>query len=290
MGRWTWITFRGKQNTHTTIISAYRPVKSGAPGSVEAQQLRYLREQDNLYDDPLTAYDNNLVNIIQQKRDLGHKIFLIGDFNVRQDSVKNFNTKLEELGTREVLVKKYLQDGEPSPATFSGGPWKINGAWAMDDLHILQGGHSDITDTTGGDHPWIWADIAEDSLSGGNIDPFTKPVARRLSCKVVAVRERFQSLLESEYNRHNLQQKLETIMEEGQEEYAQQGEVSKQTCKKYEKLAEVSENAIKYADTHCKKSAQAKYLFHIGLKSCKEVLFCGKRSYFTNCALNATTA
>ena len=42
MGRWTWITFRGKHNTHTTIISVYCPVKSGAPGSVEAKQLQFL--------------------------------------------------------------------------------------------------------------------------------------------------------------------------------------------------------------------------------------------------------
>ena len=258
MGRWTWITFRGKHNTHTTIISAYRPVKSGAPGSVEAQQLRYLREHDNLYDDPLTAYDNDMMNLIKQKRDLGHKIFLIGDFNIRQDSVNEFTAQLEDLGLKEVLVEKYLQDKEIAPATFSGGRWKIDGVWATDDLHILQGGHSDITDTAGGDHPWIWADVTEESFLGGNIDPFTKPVARRLSCKTVASCERYQSLLESEYNRHSLKQKLQTIMEEGQEEYSQHGEVSKKICDEYEKLAAVSENAIKYADTHCKKVRSGK--------------------------------
>ena len=144
---------------------------------MEAQQLQYLQEHDNLYDDPLTAYDSDLVQIIQQNRELGHKVFLIGDFNVRQDSINKFTTKLEELWMREVLVEKYLQEGESAPGTFSGGQWKIDGAWATDDLHILQGGHSDMMDTAGGDHPWIWADIAEECLLGGRIDPFTKPVS-----------------------------------------------------------------------------------------------------------------
>ena len=85
------------------------------------------------------------------------------------------------------------------------------------------------------------------------MDPFTKPVSQRLSCKKVAVRERFQSLLESEYCRHNLQYKLKTILEEGDKKYAQQGDISKETCVKYEKLVELSDNSIKYADTHCKK-------------------------------------
>ena len=123
----------------------------------------------------------------------------------------------------------------------------------MDDLQSLQGGHSDITDTTEGDHPWIWADITEESFFGGQIDPFTKPVSRRLSCKTVAVHKRFQSLLESEYCRHNLQSKLENILEEGQKENKQNGDISKETCVKYKKLAELLENSIKYADTNCKK-------------------------------------
>ena len=172
---------------------------------------------------------------------------------MRQDSMNEFTTKLEDLGIRKVLVEKYLQAGETAPATFSGGKWKIDGAWATDDLHILQGSHSNIIDTAGRDHPWIWADITEESLLGDQMDPFTKPVSQRLSCKTVPVHKRFQSLLESEYCRHNLQDKLETILEGGQKEYEQQGNISKETCIKYEKLVELLENSIKYADTHCKK-------------------------------------
>ena len=128
--------------------------------------MQYLREHDNLYDDPLTAYNRDLVNIIRQKWDLGHKIFLIGDFNVRQDTINKFTSKLAALGMREVLLEKYLQDGEIASPTYSGGGWKIDGVWATDDLQILQGGHSNITYSAGGDHPWIWADTMVESLLG----------------------------------------------------------------------------------------------------------------------------
>ena len=50
-------------------------------------------------------------------------------------------------------------------------------------------------------------------------------------------------------------------MEDGQQEYNEHGKVSESFREKYEKLATISENAIKYVDTHCKKVRSGKVPF-----------------------------
>ena len=68
MGRWTWLTLRGKKGVHMTIITAYRPCQSKHEGAVEMQQLRYLREKHIGSDkDPLQRYDEDLKALLKRK-------------------------------------------------------------------------------------------------------------------------------------------------------------------------------------------------------------------------------
>ena len=100
MGRWTWATIRGKQESHTTIISAYCPVPSGNTGSVKTQQLRYMRANNIRNIDPIQKYDKDLKNLIQEKWLKGHKILLMGDFNAPLDEENIFTSMLHDLGLR----------------------------------------------------------------------------------------------------------------------------------------------------------------------------------------------
>ena len=67
MGRWTWATLRGRNQLSTTIISTYRPVQSSNAGSVETQQLRYMRTHEILNIDPIQKYNQDLKKLIQEK-------------------------------------------------------------------------------------------------------------------------------------------------------------------------------------------------------------------------------
>ena len=98
MGRWTWATIRGKHESNTMIISAYRPVPSGNAGLVKAQQLQYMRTKNIMNIDPIQKYDQDLKELIQEKLLNGHKIILMGDFNIPLDETNTLTDMLKDLG------------------------------------------------------------------------------------------------------------------------------------------------------------------------------------------------
>ena len=116
---------------------------------------------------------------------------------------------------------------------------------------MVQGGHDKIS--LSGDHCWIWGDFTVKSLLGGKIDPFTKPLARKLSCKIPRVKEKYQALLKAELQRHSLDTKIDEMLKKGVEEFGNNKLTVKKYKNIYDKLNKQVEDAIKYADRPCKK-------------------------------------
>jgi len=203
MGRWTWVTLRGKRGIKTTIISTYRPCKSANEQSVEMQQLQFLRNKGDITD-PHDRFDNDLKSLIEEKLDNEHKIILLGDFNVPITKSNKFTTMLKDLGLQEVITKKYQP--EEGRSTYKHGNTIIDGIWTTDNIELVQGGYEDIFSPSG-DHCWVWADFSLTSILGGKLDPFTKQISRKLTCKVPRVKEKYQTILEKEYSRHNLKER-----------------------------------------------------------------------------------
>ena len=110
MGQWTWTTLRGKKGIKMTIISAHRPCKSDNDQSVEMQQLKYLRNKE-ITTDPHACFDTDLQNLIESKIKEGHKIVLMGDFNVPMNKTNHFTSMLLDLGLQEVITTKYHPEG-----------------------------------------------------------------------------------------------------------------------------------------------------------------------------------
>ena len=257
MGRWTWTTLRGKQGTKTTIISAYRPCKSANDQLVEMQHLQYLR-RNRIGEDPLTCFDRDLRNLITSRIEDGHKIILMGDFNVPMNEENTFTNMLRDIGLNEIITQKY--NPEKGRTTYKYGSSIIDGIWTTDNLDLVQGGYEDILSHSS-DHCWVWADFSIESVLGHNLDPFTKPISRKLNCKLPRVKEKFQKVLDHEYDRHKLQQRIETYIEKHTNEYKQTGEITPAMKQEYDKLLQISENAIKYADKKCKKARTGKVPF-----------------------------
>ena len=250
MGRWTWTTLRGKRGIKTTIISAYRPCKSSNDQSVETQQLQYLRNTGDITD-PHTKFDDDLQQLITDKLNEEHRIILMGDFNVPVNRKNKFTDMLKNLGLREILTDKYKPEHDRS--TYKHGSTIIDGIWATDNIELVQGGYEDLLSPSG-DHCWIWADLSIDSILGNKLDPFTKPITRKVNCKVPRVKEKFQQVLEQEYTRHRLHERLESYIEKYTAEYAKTGILTEEMKYEYDKLHQLSENSIKHADKNCKKA------------------------------------
>jgi hypothetical protein len=81
MGRWSSIQLRGKNNTSIRLIAAYRCVKNiNGPLSVWNQQ-RFILDSINRDEDPIHAFDHDLINSIKTWIELGDQIILGIDVN-----------------------------------------------------------------------------------------------------------------------------------------------------------------------------------------------------------------
>jgi hypothetical protein len=66
MGRWTSVKLQGKDQISVRFISAYRCIKNiHGPMSVWNQQ-RFILDSNNRTDDPLEAFDQDLINNIKK--------------------------------------------------------------------------------------------------------------------------------------------------------------------------------------------------------------------------------
>jgi hypothetical protein len=81
MGRWSLIQLSGKNQTSICLITAYRCVKNiHGPLSTWNQQRFILDSQDRT-DDPITAFDTELINSIKKWLSLGDQVILGIDVN-----------------------------------------------------------------------------------------------------------------------------------------------------------------------------------------------------------------
>ena len=94
---------------------------------------------------------------------------------------------LQDLGLQEAILEKYVPEGQRAPPTFKYGTKKIDGIWITDDIEVIKGGHEDLL-SPGGDNCWVWIDVTCNSLLGGPTDPFTKPITKKLTCKIPRVK------------------------------------------------------------------------------------------------------
>ena len=121
-----------------------------------------------------------------------------------------------------MIIEKYLPEGQRAPPTFRYITKKIDGVWVTDNIDVFKGVHKDLL-SPGGNHCWVWIDVTCDSLLEGPMDPFTKPRTKKLTCKIPRVREKFQHLLDQEYKRHKLVEKLAALLEKGKKCIQEEG-------------------------------------------------------------------
>ena len=98
LGRWSYITFKGKNNVTTTIFTCYCPCRSSSLGSAFVQQMLYMAiHKDTLPDIacPRQLFGYDLKIEIDRKQELGHNILVLGDFN---SHYSNLYTWLRDLG------------------------------------------------------------------------------------------------------------------------------------------------------------------------------------------------
>jgi hypothetical protein len=127
LGRWNYITLRGKHETYMTIISVYRPSKQQETFLRQTAYTAKRRKTIQLDDNPDSIWFSDLRLLITKKLELGHELVIAGDFN---DNLNNETSQtcrfMNELGLREIMNER-LGSGPP---TYIRGSTKIDGIFA----------------------------------------------------------------------------------------------------------------------------------------------------------------
>ena len=172
LGRWVWHTLEGHEDTKTAVIQIYRPVQNETDnGSTYMQQRVASGEVD-----PLTIFDQDLLELIDEFLEQRFQIILMGDFNTKLNASGDLETKLHDRGIQDVIQQRY--PGQ-APGTHKRGTKPIDGIFASETLDIGKGGYDGGMDEIS-DHRILWADFTLDSMLGVQRGDLVKPKAKKL--------------------------------------------------------------------------------------------------------------
>ena len=185
LGRWTWITVKGKHNSQTTIITAYRPSNQQVTSQNQLGTLRKIHTAKQ----PEDFWEDDLSSLILSKKEFGG-VIVLGDFNDDLNkSDGKVNTFFRHLDMRELLNEKY---GE-GPATHSFGTTKIDGIYGTNNIVIRQGGYGGMG-LSPSDHLYPWVDVAASDIVGQERDDRPPPVLRKATSKIPSVKQSFNKV------------------------------------------------------------------------------------------------
>jgi hypothetical protein len=250
MGRWNWITVKGKKDTTTTIISIYKPNKNQR---TYERQLAKMRRIGITTMSAEQCWYEDLRLLIEWKKRENHDIIVGGDFNddlnKRKGKVKEY---MKTMGLTEALTERY---GE-GPATHNRGSTTIDGVFTTQRLNILQGGYVSEFESPG-DHRFLWIDLKQNDIVGEAMDSRTPAVMRRATTKIPSVKESFRNKYEAKIEEYGLHKKMNKVYD-----YAiQHQDLDEEHQNLYEQIEEQVRRSVKYADKRCRKVRRGKVPF-----------------------------
>ena len=242
MGRWNWVTVKGKLNQKTTFISIYKPQKTQR---TYERQLAKLRDEGELLKDAEQCWYEDLKRLVEEKNTEGNKVIIGGDFNDDLNRRKGkINKFMKKLGLKEAMMNRY----GAGPATHNRGSTTIDGIYIPKGMEIVQGGYISEKDSPG-DHRFIWIDLTKSDVVGEEMDQRTPAVMRRATTKIPSAKAKFQALYEEKIEQYGLHKKMEKVYTFA----TRNNSLDKPHQELYEHIERQTKKAVKYADRRCRK-------------------------------------
>ena len=238
LGRWSFITILGRNNSLLTIITGYRCVKKQTEKtagfmSTYMQQERILKQR-GITSSPQTSFINDLENFIKAKINEGHEILLALDANEQWD---DNNSAIRDMAIR---LNLYNIAKERHP---EGVPPSYVRANCNSRIDLLLGSEKVVNATMAygmaieglehlGDHRAQFVDInVKDLLELTSLD-VGSPTSRRLRSKDPKCVESYCKKVHSNFKHHKVYERLETLWSE----ISNQVVMTTEQIKKYEAI------------------------------------------------------
>ena len=248
LGRWTWVTVKGKQQLKTSVITIYRATNK----QVAAQNQLGAIRKFNCMQQPEELWEEDLKSLIEGMRYIG-EVIVMGDFNDDLNKCNcKVNTFFNQMDMREVLNEKY----GPGPPNHALGSTKIDGIYATSGISIKQGGYGGLQ-MKPGDHLYPWVDIEVADMVGSERDDRAPPILRKTTSKIPSVRKAFNRILNEEVNTRRLHSRAESLVNSARSNKRLTAEEKSE----YEIIENRLRRAVKFADNTCRKARVGKVPF-----------------------------
>ena len=244
LGRWTWNTYKGKNDKQLTIISCYRPDVHQVTYRTQLAQLVHKDDVNTDKYDHKRAWYNDLETLIKSKLAQEHEIIVVGDFNEDlENEESDINKLMKELDMSNSIKSRYgLQK-----ATHIRGSHCIDGIYATGGVEVLQGGYIPF-EWAPGDHRWPWVDV---SIKGSEdiISSTIPPLVRKATSKIPSIKKEFNDKLNDHLKSYGIEEKINEL-----ENLTKDKNVAHELFSNlYESIDERFRRGVTYADKRCKK-------------------------------------
>jgi len=279
LGRWSYITLRGKYDTLITIISAYRVCQKSSSSSglktAYMQQQRFLQarllklELVQPPPNPNRQFILDLHSWVQHLQSLNHKIILSLDNNddlyssegsihflpFDPDNITtgpqhdgSLRTLAASCGLVDVLAEQH--SSRPFPPTYIRGEKRLDYILVSNSIKhaVIRSDILPFNAIFSGDHRPCFLDFDSESLFSELISPFAPPCQRSLQlpdpCKVV----KYKEVLHEQLQYHNIPDKLKVLSEAAANKHWMED-----CTKQYEVLDTLITQSMLYAERSCSK-------------------------------------
>ena len=182
-GRWVSQTFQGAPGRTITIVSAYQVVTDVARGgstTVATQQYSLLVHDNDSTKAPRTAFRRDLKVFLQQRKDRGEELIVVGDFNEAiGEDVDGMVSLVQGLGLIDMMGARHEY---ALPATYSRGRKCLDYGFATPGVCIALDacGYESFGHRFPSDHRAYFFDFDVRKLFGTQIQALSKFAPRQL--------------------------------------------------------------------------------------------------------------
>ena len=269
LGRWSWQRYRGRHDVSLRVISAYRPCRAPGPNTVYSQQLRYFEANspNDIYPRKI-FFDDLAKEILTWKNEENDQIVLLMDVNTSESITTDRDLRefLRKTNLRDAITTKH-EEMQGTQPTHHNGQHPIDGIFVSNTLHPIKCGYLPFGEFPS-DHRALWIDLAMENCFGYNMPKATRPSARRLKSSDPKIRNRWNKLYADFIMKHKIHQRifqLETMISKG-------GVMQNKDKEEYDKIMQLRNQGIKYADKHCRKLSMGNVPFSPTIIKTCEVL------------------
>ena len=209
LGRWIWTRLRGKGETHTRIISAYRPCLNKGIGTVWSQHFRYIKKEKQIHDpNPIRQFDSDLLAEIKKWKQMGDNLIIGIDMNADVRTC-TLSIILQANQLRNAILTSHPLQSPPATYDKNTSRTPIDAIWVTPNIDITRAG---FTPFEGGSpsapsdgHRMLWFEVDNFSFLGKHIPTSTPSLtASRVKSNDPRSVKRYQRLLRKQYGKEKI--------------------------------------------------------------------------------------